>query len=191
MLWYSLEVPPRGTFNEYPQQMFLWRNKKNIVLSNFRFEQCINDKQLTTEKGKRKVRECHNHKPQPFPDTKRKRKLTKPNKNKSNKHTKSTKIRSLFPKRGKHSQSPSTWSQMMLPAREFKFEIEIRKWLIAFVWFHQKKTKPIWTGYPLYPVKWTECIATGNTLWTSDWAQIWPGRVVLSIISQLYYNIIK
>ena len=27
---YSLEVPHRGTSNEYPQRMFLWRNKKNI-----------------------------------------------------------------------------------------------------------------------------------------------------------------
>ena len=48
-----------------------------------------------------KSRECHNHKPQPFPDTKRKkRKPTKPNKHKSNKRTKSTKISSLFPKQG-------------------------------------------------------------------------------------------
>ena len=47
-----------------------------------------------------KSRECHNRKPQPFPDTKRKRKPTNPNKNKSNKRTKSTKISSLFPKRG-------------------------------------------------------------------------------------------
>ena len=44
-----------------------------------------------------KCRECHNHKPQPFPDPKRKR---KPNKHKTNKRTKSTKISSLFPKRG-------------------------------------------------------------------------------------------
>ena len=44
--------------------------------------------------------ECHNRKPQPFPDTKRKRKQTNPNKRKSNKRTKSTKISSLFPKRG-------------------------------------------------------------------------------------------
>ena len=44
--------------------------------------------------------ECHNHKPQPFPDTKRKRKPTNPNKHKSNKRTKSTKISSLFPKQG-------------------------------------------------------------------------------------------
>ena len=29
-------------------------------------------------------RECHNHKPQPFPDTKRKSKQTKSNKRKSN-----------------------------------------------------------------------------------------------------------
>ena len=27
---YSLEAPLRGASNEYPQQMFLWRNKKNI-----------------------------------------------------------------------------------------------------------------------------------------------------------------
>ena len=40
------------------------------------------------------------YKPQPFPDTMRKRKPTNPNKHKSNKHTKSTKISSLFPKRG-------------------------------------------------------------------------------------------
>ena len=52
------------------------------------------------EKGKRKSTECHNHKPQPSPDTKMKRKQTKPNKRKSNKHTKSTKTSSLFPKRG-------------------------------------------------------------------------------------------
>ena len=29
---YSLEVPRRGASNEYPQNMFLWRNKKNIYL---------------------------------------------------------------------------------------------------------------------------------------------------------------
>ena len=44
--------------------------------------------------------ECHNHKPQPFPDLKRKRKPTNINKHKPNKRTKSTKIISLFPKRG-------------------------------------------------------------------------------------------
>ena len=31
MLWYSLEAPRRGASNEYPQHMFLWRNKKNIM----------------------------------------------------------------------------------------------------------------------------------------------------------------
>ena len=54
--------------------------------------------------GKKDVRkqskESHNHKSQPFPDTKRKRKPTNQNKHKSNKRTKSTKISSLFPKRG-------------------------------------------------------------------------------------------
>ena len=44
--------------------------------------------------------ECHNHKPQPFPDPKRKRKPTNLNKHKPDKRTKSTKISSLFPKRG-------------------------------------------------------------------------------------------
>ena len=53
-----------------------------------------------SKKGKRKVRECHNHKPQPFPDPKRKGKPTNLNKHKPNKRTKSTKISSLFPKRG-------------------------------------------------------------------------------------------
>ena len=51
---------------------------------------------LTKNKVREKSRECHNHKPQPFSDTKRKRKQTKPNKRKSNKRTKSIKISSLF-----------------------------------------------------------------------------------------------
>ena len=54
---------------------------------------------LQTEQYEKKVRdkprECHNHKSQPFPDTKRKRKQTKPNKRKLNKRTKSTQISSL------------------------------------------------------------------------------------------------
>ena len=50
------------------------------------------------KKVREESRECHNHKPQPFPDTKRKRKKTIPNKHKSNKRMKSTKISSLFPK---------------------------------------------------------------------------------------------
>ena len=28
---YSLEAPQRGVSNEYPQHMFLWRNKNNII----------------------------------------------------------------------------------------------------------------------------------------------------------------
>ena len=64
-------------------------------------------KTLGSHTGKQKkkrvretLRECYNHKPQPFPGSKRKRNQTKPNKRKSNKRTKSTKISSLFPKRG-------------------------------------------------------------------------------------------
>ena len=41
---------------------------------------------------KKKGKEYHNHKPQHIPDTKRKRKLTKPNKRKSNKRTENNKI---------------------------------------------------------------------------------------------------
>ena len=55
------------------------------------------------EQVREKSRECHNHKPQPFPNTKRKRKPTNPNKHKSSKRTKSTKICSIFPKRGNHN----------------------------------------------------------------------------------------
>ena len=55
---------------------------------------------LLQKKVREKSRDCHNHKPQPFPDPKRKRNPTNPNKHKSNKRTKSSKISSLFPKRG-------------------------------------------------------------------------------------------
>ena len=58
------------------------------------------DLNLCIKRVREKSRECHNHKLQPFTDPKRKRKPTNPNKHKSNKRTKSTKIRSLFPKRG-------------------------------------------------------------------------------------------
>ena len=57
-------------------------------------------KYIYPKKVREKSRECHNHKPQLFPDPKRKRKPTNPNKHKPNKRTKSTKISSLFPKRG-------------------------------------------------------------------------------------------
>ena len=57
-------------------------------------------KQTKPKKVREKSRECHNHKPQPIPDMKRKRKQTKPNKRISKKRTKSTTIISLFPKRG-------------------------------------------------------------------------------------------
>ena len=59
--------------------------------------------QYLQKKVREKSRECHNHKPQSFPDPKRKRKPTNPNKHKSKKLTKSTKISSLFPKWGNHN----------------------------------------------------------------------------------------
>ena len=45
-------------------------------------------KKKKKKKIREKSRECHNHKSQPFLDTKRKKKQTKPNKRKSNKRTK-------------------------------------------------------------------------------------------------------
>ena len=51
------------------------------------------------KKVREKSRECHNHKPQPFPDIKRKRKPTNPNKHKPTKHKKSTKTSPPLPKR--------------------------------------------------------------------------------------------
>ena len=72
--------------------------------SIFRFysltQKPVDSKLVRKKRVREKSRECHNHKPQPFPDPKRKRKPTNPNKHKSNKRTKSTKISSLFPKRG-------------------------------------------------------------------------------------------
>ena len=59
------------------------------------------------KKVREKSRECHNHKPQPYPDTKWKRKPTNPNKHKSNQRTESTKISSLFPKRGNRNAKRS------------------------------------------------------------------------------------
>ena len=82
----------------------LWMNRVNVLTRWTQHELDCGCKQPLHQnlpkKVREKSRECHNHKPQPFSDTKRKRKQTKPNKRKSNKSTKSTKISSLFPKRG-------------------------------------------------------------------------------------------
>ena len=64
------------------------------------FKNLYSNMKCIEKKVREKSRECHKHKPQPFPDPKRKRKPTNLNKHKSNKRTKSTKISSLFPKRG-------------------------------------------------------------------------------------------
>ena len=70
---------------------FFFFNKKHL----YRTLYCTYAKKV-----REKSRECHNHKSQPFQDPKRKRKPTNLNKHKPNKRTKSTKISSLFPKRG-------------------------------------------------------------------------------------------
>ena len=71
---------------------YLWLKTQHYFL--------LNSHQTASKKVREKARECHNYKPQPFPDPKRKRKPTSLNKHKPNKRTKSTKISSLFPKRG-------------------------------------------------------------------------------------------
>ena len=57
----------------------------------------------SVKKVREKFRECHNHKPKPFPDTKRKRKQTKPNKrNFEQTYEKALGFSCFLPKRGNH-----------------------------------------------------------------------------------------
>ena len=83
-----------------------------------------------SKKVREKSRECHNHKPQPIPDTKRKRKQTKTNKRKSNKRMKSTKISSLFPNLEqirKNSLRKHAYSYIfkISPSKNESFEVKI------------------------------------------------------------------
>ena len=87
--WSDIEI--QNCLNRY-----VWLSKMAAWASILK----ILKQHLFPKKVREKSRECHNHKPQPFPDPKRKRKPTNLNKHKPNKRTKSTKISSLFPKRG-------------------------------------------------------------------------------------------
>ena len=72
------------------------------------------------KKVREKSRECHNHK-QPYPDPKRKRKPTNLNKHKPNKRTKSTKISSLFPKRGnRNTKRTDKYKNKMTHGKTYK-----------------------------------------------------------------------
>ena len=69
-----------------------------MSLSEEKQSEVIETSSSTSKKTVReKSRECHNHKPQPFQDPKRKRKPTNLNKHKPNKRTKSTKTSSPPP----------------------------------------------------------------------------------------------
>ena len=84
-----------------PRFKFKWSDLEEIDQRVQKLKQNIlSVKKKKKKKVRERSREYHNHKPQPFPDPKRKRKPSNPNKHKSNKHTKSTKISSLSPKRG-------------------------------------------------------------------------------------------
>ena len=96
------------SYTSYCQETKIWACLWQITLSKFWQNLPISNPKAdlhninahTKKKVREKSRECHSHKLQPFPDPKRKRKPTNPNKHKPNKRTKSTKISSLFPKRG-------------------------------------------------------------------------------------------
>ena len=68
----------------------VWSKQLSVIMKQFKKTNLY-----IIYKEREKSRECHNHKAQPFSDTKR---IT--NQRKSNKRTKSTTISSLFPKRG-------------------------------------------------------------------------------------------
>ena len=92
-LWNSLSLHFRGNPKLDPFKSLINARLDRIVPWEVFYRNC-------SKKVREKSRECHNHKPQPYPDPNRKRKPTTLNKHKPNKRTKSTKISSLFPKRG-------------------------------------------------------------------------------------------
>ena len=69
-----------------------------ISQCNIIFERLITEKKLIE-----RSRVCYNHKPQPTPDTKRKRKMTKTNMYITNKHMHEKQTDQLFPKWGDHN----------------------------------------------------------------------------------------
>ena len=98
------ENGPAREFNTFSINLYLPVNKANSAgpdqtvckCPSTNLSQGFTDKRQVSEKS----RECHNYEPQTIPDPKRKRKPTKPNKHKSKKRNKSTKISSFFPKQG-------------------------------------------------------------------------------------------
>ena len=71
-----------------------------------------------------KSRERHNHKLQPTPDTKRKRKITKQTcTNQTNKCTRNTQTSSLFPKQGDHNAKRNDETRGQRAQEDFFFHI--------------------------------------------------------------------
>ena len=109
-IYHDVNVEDSQPVKEHPYRMNPTKQylKKEI--------QYLHDNDITEPKTVReKSRECHNHKPQPFPDIKRKKKPTNPHKHKSIKHTKSTKISSLFPKRGNRNAKRTEKHKYKMP----------------------------------------------------------------------------
>ena len=91
--------------------------------------------EIVKKKVREKSRECHNHKPQPFPDPKRKGKPTNPNKHKSNKRTKSTKISSLFKSLRKVIFLPVIYLAADVTLEYFWLQIKLLALLMPLVMF--------------------------------------------------------
>ena len=78
-----------------PKGQFLSQKIGQKVIQNKNYTRTYMQKHTVTViviKVREKSRECHSYKPQSFPDTKRKREQTKPNKRKSNKRMKTLRL---------------------------------------------------------------------------------------------------
>ena len=103
----------------------------------------------------KKTRECHNHKPQPTSDTKRKRKMTKLTRTKQTKKcTRSTQSSSLFPKRGDH-KAPKTCLQQ-------PFSITVSGRMI----FYKTKQSHVLRCCPVFKRNWNDVTSVNSNLTT-------------------------
>ena len=96
---YSCDKPHTNVWNYRSKCITNYKLLPELIL-NYTETIVANVLQFYIKKGKRTVHGVPQSQAAALPNTKRKRKQTQPNKRKANKSTKSTKINSLFPKRG-------------------------------------------------------------------------------------------